>query len=178
MANYSITNSTQFGTQQPTSASYVSLISVAASTAGGGTNTGLRRGKLYDLLVGTNGAPADNAIEWAIHRVTNTTQAYAGNISSVSSYFALDPADGGFAANATAVASGNSSTAYAFFGTANVAWYVGVNQRASYRWVAAPGSEIVYPAVSSASGGNGLVLSVRSAAYTGTTTGTVLFQEQ
>lgn len=56
----------------------------------------------------------------------------------------------------------------------NSIWNVGVNSRASYRWVAAPGSEFVYPAVSSA----GLGLRALSGSYTGTATGAVLFSEQ
>jgi hypothetical protein len=52
-----------------------------------------------------------------------------------------------------------------------------VNQRASYRWVAAPGSEIVYPANTSATGNNALSLQARSAAYTGTVTGAVMVSE-
>jgi hypothetical protein len=44
--------------------------------------------------------------------------------------------------------------------------------------VAAPGSEIVYPAVSSGTGSNGLALKVRSGGYTSTVTGTLMFQEQ
>ena len=184
MANYGVTNSTQFTAQTTCLSTYQALFSVAASTANtgaGGLVTGLRRGKLYDLLVGTNGAPADNYIEWVVHRITDTAQTLAGNISSVSSQFALDLADNGFAAHAGVNGSSNpSSTVYGFLSAGGIPWYVGVNQRASYRWVAAPGSEIVWPAVSSGTGGNGLALSFRSASggYTGPGTCTVMFQEQ
>ena len=177
MANYGLANSSQWGGQLAVGTSYSGLVSVAASTANQGATTGLRRGKIYDLLVGTNGTPADNAMEWAVHRVTDTSQVYVGNVSSVSSFFALDLADAGFSAHAGVNSTNPSSTVYAFVG-APIPWYVGVNQRASYRWVAAPGSEIIYPAVSSATGGNGLLLSVRSGGYTGTATATVMFQEQ
>jgi len=185
MANYGVTNSSQFGAQAATGSTYSALIAVAASTAGaGGYNAGsgvtysaFRRGKLYDLLVGTNGTPNDNAMEWIIHRVTvGATLAWVGSVSSVSSNFALDQADVNFGAFCTVNASGNSSTVFTL--VQQPPWYVGVNQRASYRWVAAPGSEIVWPAVSSATGGNGLALGVRSAAYTLTATGTIMFTEQ
>jgi hypothetical protein len=57
-------------------------------------------------------------------------------------------------------------------------WYVGVNQRASYRWVAAPGSELVWPAASTAAAGNynGLALGARGS-YANTVTCTTLISE-
>ena len=76
MANYGLANSSQWGGQLAVGTSYSGLVSVAASTANQGATTGLRRGKIYDLLVGTNGTPADNAMEWAVHRVTDTSQVY------------------------------------------------------------------------------------------------------
>ncbi len=97
-----------------------------------------------------------------------STPAYAGYASSIAT--ALDGAD---SLSALAVVT-NSSIETGFTYTAtNYPWYVGVNQRASYRWVAAPGSEIVSPATSSA----GVGLRVRSPAYTGGSTGTVMWSE-
>ena len=52
--------------------------------------------------------------------------------------------------------------------------YVGVNQRASYRWVAAPGSELVYPA----SDNNGFVGRARSGGCIDTATFKALVEEQ
>jgi hypothetical protein len=55
------------------------------------------------------------------------------------------------------------------------AWYFGMNQRASYRWIANPGDEIISPANIQAVTtfpGNGLDLRVRGN-YTGTVTTTV-----
>jgi hypothetical protein len=181
MANYGVANSTTAGAgtaQLAISATYASQIAVAASSGSMVSNpvvTGLRRGKIYDILVGTNGTPADNYMEFECVRVTaGASVVWLGSISSVSSAFALDMADPGFSAFVTMGASAETNLAL----TAGQPWYVGVNQRASYRWVAAPGSEIVYPAVSSGTGGNGLALKARSAAYTGTATVNVLFQEQ
>lgn len=164
MANFAITNGSTAGsgTQQSLTTTYVSgVVSVGCSTANGGTTT-FRRGKVYDILVGTNGTPADNFIEWEVARITtNSTATFVAAPP-------LDPAD----SIANTLACANSSTA----GTVSVPdlWYVGVNQRASYRWVAAPGSELVWPATSSA----GLVLRARSGGYTSTVTGSFLFQEQ
>lgn len=158
MANYSITNgsTTGAGTQQATATTYVGpLVSMVNSAT-------VRRIKLYDILIGTNGTPADNFMEFEVQRVT------AASSLTILAANALDPAD----AAALTTCAVNSSLG----GTVATGqlFYVGINQRASYRWVAAPGSELVGPATSSA----GLQLLCRSAAYTGTATGAVLFQEQ
>lgn len=180
MAKFAILNSTGMSagsSQGAMTTTYRTLILVGNST-GTTANTGggmLRRGKLYDILIGTNGTPADNYMEFDVAKVTmGASSVLAGGISSVSSGFGLDPADSyGF----VAMAGINSSIETAF--TAGVElWYVGINQRASYRWVAAPGSEILYPANSSATGSNGLALRARSGGYTGTATGNIQFEEQ
>ncbi len=161
MANYVITNgsSANAGTQQPTATTYVgALIGLT------GANAAPRRIKIYDLLIGTNSTPADNYIEWNIIRVTAASTATSATPQPT------DPAD------ATSVTTGtvNSSAMSASVSVNSDAFYVGVNQRASYRWVANPGGELVSPATSSA----GFQLRARSNAYTGTATGTIYFQEQ
>ena len=163
MANFAISNSTLggVGTQQAMTTTYKTLVCVYASTTG--TTSLVRRGKIYDILVGTNGTPADNAMEFSMGRMT------APSTSSIISAQPLDLADAVMASGAVA----NSTTEGTFTSSAEV-FYVGINQRASYRWVAAPGSEIVYPATSSA----GVALRARSPAYTGTATGMVYNQEQ
>jgi hypothetical protein len=180
MANFSVTNSTVLAgvAQNALTATYQALIAIAPSSGamvGPPANLGLRRGKLYDILVGTDGTPADNYIEWEVIRATvGTTLTWLGSVSSVSSGYALDLADAGFQSFVTINTSAQTNVA----ATAQP-WYVGVNQRASYRWVAAPGSEIVHPATSSATTGSGLALAVRSVGgYTGTATGNLLWQEQ
>jgi len=159
MANFSATNgsSAGAGTQQALTTSYV-----GALLGLNGPTTTPRRGKIFDVLIGTNGTPADNYVEWDISRVTTSSTA------TIITPLPLDSAD----AAATTVVTANSST----MGTISVQniFYVGVNQRASYRWVAAPGSELVWPATSS----NGFQLRARSGGYTGTATGTWMWQEQ
>lgn len=171
MANYAVTNSTTVtnSSQVAVTTTDISLISVFASTIAPAPVIQLRRAKVYDVLVGTNGTPADNAVVWSIQRATaGSTSAYTGYVSSVA--LALDQAD----SNPASAVWINSSaeTGYTFTAT-TFPWYVGVNQRASYRWVAAPGSEIVLPAVSSA----GVVLRVKSPGYTGTATGSIMWSE-
>lgn len=186
MANYGITNSTAIGggnTQQAVATTYKTLVaagnsSATSATLGAGS---YRRGKLYDILVGTNGTPADNYMEFDVTRITlGTTPSGITTtlITSLSSTFGLDIADNNGFLNAVTI----NSTAEVGITSVTEVWYVGVNQRASYRWVAAPGSELVWPATSSSTSGgnpnNGLALRVRSGGYTGTGTATVLFQEQ
>lgn len=181
MASFSVANTTTpAGTAQANcGTAYIPAVAVAASS-GNFTNTGagtgpLRRGKLYDILIGTNGTPADNFMEWAVHRITiGTTLTWVGSVSSVSSAYVLDYADGPPGPFLISNASAGSSTIAAYIAQP---FYVGVNQRASYRWVAAPGSEIIYPANSSGTGNNGLMLSGRSGGYTSTITGTVYVTE-
>jgi len=178
MANFSVTNSTAIGggnVQAAMAATYKTLVLVGNSTTSLATITGmLRRGKLYDILIGTNGTPADNFVEFDVCRATmGTSSTLAGGISSLSSNFGLDPADNQF----SSLIGTNSSIETATTALTET-WYVGINQRASYRWVAAPGSEIIYPAVSSLGPANGLLVRARSAAYTGTATATTLVQEQ
>jgi hypothetical protein len=184
MANFSITNSSgtlSLGTtQQAMTTSFKTLISMGNSSSttatAAGTAAQYRRGKLYDILIGTNGTPADNAMEFDVARVTMSTSVATLTVSSLSSNYALDPADLTGCVNQLCI---NSTTEFTVsVSSAIQAWYIGINQRASYRWVAAPGSEIVWPAVSSASAYGVLALRARSPAYNGTATATVLFQEQ
>ena len=179
MANYAITNSTVFAGATPiaATATYATILLVGPTSAAlnNPAYPALRRGRIYDLLVGTAGTPADFSYEWEVVRTTamgsTNTTAPAGSMSSVSSGLALDSADTGCAAYTL-----NNSSAG---GEANMPagaqlWYVGINQRASYRWVAAPGSELVWPATSSL----GLALKMRSVSGgTAVATGTILFSE-
>jgi len=183
MANYAITNSTAFGwggVAKNLTTTYVTLcaVGVGSSVSASGFPSGgavspynPRRGKIYDILVGTNAtSPSDASLNWDMSRITSmlSSQVYTGALSSGSSIFAVDPADGLTAAWITS----NTTTETSSMG-ANL-WFVGVNARASYRWVAAPGSELVYPAVSSA----GLGLRANSPSYANTATGSILFTEQ
>lgn len=182
MANLGITNSTAIGggnVQQAVSTTYKSLITMGNSSATGSTvGAGMyRRGKLYDILIGTNTTPADNYLEFDVTRITlGTTPAGTTTlgISSLSSNFGLDPADNNGCVNWLQI---NSTAEVGITATTEV-WYEALNQRASYRWVAAPGSEMVWPAVSSATASGGLSLRVRSGGYTGTAVATVYIQEQ
>jgi hypothetical protein len=188
MPNFAVVNTTNTGQTlvYATATTYKTAIVVYNSSTNSNVNfTGapgaFRRGKLYDILVGTAGTPADNYMEYDIVRgAGGVTTSSLGSVSSFSSGFGLDLADQYGAVNQIGL---NSSTETTFGLTAaGEVWYVGVNQRASYRWVAAPGSEIVWPGLSSvlgtsAAGGNGIAGRARSGGYIGVTTMNWLFQE-
>lgn len=157
MAKYAASNLLG-GTQQSMAATYKTLLSLNAASG-----TALRRLKVYDLLIGTDGTPADNAMNWDVSRMT------AAGTATAMTPNPLDPADGA----ALTVANANYTIEPTV--TANSQLFgVGINQRASHRWVAAPGSEIVVPAVNLA----GLVIRAKSAGYTQTATTMALFEEQ
>ncbi len=158
MSNFALTNaSTTNGTQQAISTTFKSLLECAGATSAP------RRGKIYDILIGTNGTPADNYMTWDVSRITTTST------GSTTTANVLDPADAAILAQ-TVVNSTTEPTV-----TADSALFsVGVNQRASYRWVAAPGSELVWPATSCA----GFTLRALSGGYTGTATAEIMAQEQ
>jgi len=160
MARYSITNGSTSGagTQQNMTTTYVGALLGLT-----GTGATARRIKVYDVLIGTNGTPADNFIEWDISRVTTAST------STTATPQPLDQADAASLTTTTV----NSSQFGTITANSNV-FYIGVNQRASYRWVAAPGGELVSPATSSA----GFQLRTRSGGYTGTATGTIHYEEQ
>lgn len=155
MALYSINNSNA-GTQQSLGTGYKTLVALTAATAS------LRRFKIYDVLIGTDGTPADNVIDWDISRQT------AAGTSTASTPLPLDPAD-----TAAGTIGSVNFTAEGTITASSSVFFVGVNQRASYRWVAAPGSELVAPATNL----NGFALRAKSPGYTGTATGTLYFQE-
>jgi len=180
MANFNVTNSTAIGggnVQQNLTAVYKSLIVTGNSSASTATfaNGGYRRGQWYDWQIGTNGVPADNFMEWDICMVTlgTTPSGITGTlVSSLSSTFALDESDFNFQAAVQI-----NSTAEVGIGALTEKWYFGVNQRATYRLVVNPGSNLIYPAASSATGRNGFALRTRSGGYTSTATATVWLSE-
>lgn len=157
MANYG-TNNGQVGTLQAITTTYKTLLAITAQT------TSLRRIKLYEFEFGTLGTPANQTYEFDISRQT------AALVGSTVVPNPLDPAD----AACFTVGSANATTEGTITATSSM-FYLGINQQASYRWVANPGSEIVGPATNLA----GLAMRTRSASGgTATATTAFLFQEQ
>lgn len=104
---------------------------------------------VYDVMVGSDATPADNAASYKIQRST-TVGTWAGSGGAAITPVALDPGDPAAVttANQGVCSAGPTLTASAFV----LGW--AQNQRATYRWVAAPGSELKIPATAN----NGLCL--------------------
>ena len=155
MSNFSASN-TLAGTQQATAAAYKTGVALTAATAT------LTSARVYDLLFGTSGTPADNYMEYDVSRQT------AAGTSTAITPVALDGSQ-----RAAGTVGAANFTAEGTITAASSQFYLAVNQRASFRWVAAPGSELVIPATNLA----GYAIRFRSAAYTGTTTVQAYFLE-
>ena len=122
MRRYSIEGQTAAG------ANLTILQLVAATTT---------RGRIYDILVGSDATPADLAGEFNLIRGT-----VSGTGTAVTPR-ALDPAD------PAALLVGEAGTFTGQTKTASSSMLnIPLNQRATFRWVAAPDGEIVVPATS------------------------------
>ena len=150
------TNTELAGTPQAMAATYKTLITLTAATAT------LTSGKIIDVMFGTEGTPADNFLEYDISR-----QTAAGTITAATPT-ALDPTT-----RACGTVAGVNATAEGTVTAASSVFYIAVNQRASYRWVAVPGSELIIPNVNLA----GFAIRAKSAAYTGNATASVYHSE-
>lgn len=107
------------------------------------------RGRVLDYMVGSITTPADSAFDHELYR-TSTAGTGAANTPSP-----LDPAD--------TAAVNDSSDTYTVDPTIGVLLLrVPLNQRATYRWVAAPDCGLVFPATAS----NGITGGVASATTT------------
>lgn len=116
----------------------------AGTTALGVTATSAVRPMVYDILVGSVATPADNAGEYFVQRYT------AAGTSTAFTPAALDSGDPA----STATAGTNHSVEPTYTATAVLLRFA-TNQRATFRWVAAPGSELKAPAT--AANGFGLL---------------------
>lgn len=121
-----------------------------------------RRGKFYDLIFGSEASPADNAFLYTVQRVT------ALGTSTAVTPQALDPGDA-----ATEADAGENHTVNATATANAILLAIGLNQRATFRWVAAPGGELVYPATAS----NGLAVYTPTSSAVAVTT-EIHFAEQ
>ena len=122
------------------------------------------RGKVYEFMVGINGSPpADNELEIDTIRMT---------VDGTGTAFTPNPLD---LADPASLASGKVGYTVEPTTTANTFLvYFAMNQRATVRWLAAPGSELIYPSTAA----SGICLRGKSAAYTSTMSANILFDEQ
>lgn len=107
------------------------------------------RGKVYDYMVGSITTPADSAFD---HELYRTSTAGTGAALTPAP---LDPADSASVSDAS-----DTFTADPTIGV--LLMRVPLNQRATYRWVAAPGGELVWPATAS----NGIAGGLQTATTT------------
>lgn len=127
-------------------------------------NGATTRARLYDLVIGSDATPADAATKLAIQRCTTSglgTTAVTPN--------PLDPAD---PASLMTWYSAWTSTQPTITATSTIL-QVGMNQRATFRWVAVPDSELVVPATQ----WNGLALMSVVASATANYAFTAMWQE-
>ena len=156
MAAYSA-NNLLGGTQQAISTAYKTLLALTAATAT------LTSAEVTEFSVGTDGSPpADNVIQWDVSRQTaaGTSTAVTPNRLNGAKRAAGTVASANFTAEGTITA-------------ASSLWALPINQRASFRWVAVPGSELIIPATDLA----GFALRAKSPAYTGTAVADMGFTE-
>ena len=98
------------------------------------------RGRLYDIIVGCAGTPADIAVDWKVKQGDGTGAGTGTALTEVK----LDPAS----PVPQIAALGNYSAEPTNYGEPMLEF--GLNLRATFRWVAAPGGEIVIPATANA----------------------------
>ena len=104
-------------------------------TIGAVSTTQARRGKIYDIVFGSEATPADAGLLWTFQRYT------AKGTNTAVTPQKLDPADAAFLGEA-----GENNTIEPTYTAGEIVLNIPLNQRATFRWVAAPGGEIVYPA--------------------------------
>lgn len=144
--------------QQAISTTFKTLINLASSST-----TALRRIKVHEFVFGTDGTPADNAMTWDVSKTTAAGTGTAGVVVP------LDEADSAFLGISTI-----NYTAEPTVAANSSRWAIGMNQRATHRWVAYPGQELVIAATNLV----GLAFRTKSPGYTGTATAQVEFVEQ
>ena len=114
--------------------------------------TNMRRARIYDWTLGCNASPADNTF---IHMAQRCSTAGTGTTKTPN---ALDPAD---TLASTIVVKDTVTADPTLTGNAFLLWKP-LNQRATFRWVAAPYGELIIPATAS----NGIALGVSAASTT------------
>lgn len=126
--------------------------------------TPTNRGRIYDILVGSVATPADQAANFALQRTTAVGTEGSGLVPHN-----LDPGGPAGAYDSGLGAYGGEPT----YTSAKVFLLFSLNQRATFRWVAAPGSE----AVMAATQNNGAGLQTLTSTSTQAHSATMLFEE-
>jgi hypothetical protein len=93
------------------------------------------RPAIYDIVLGCAATPLDLAGRFAVARFT------AAGTSTAVTPLALDPGN-----PASLAAGGSNHSAEPTYTAGGILLQFGLNQRATFRWVAAPGGELIAPA--------------------------------
>lgn len=101
------------------------------------TATSPRRLKIYDWIFGCEATPADNPFLWSVNRVTAAGSPAGGSAVTPAP---LDLADAASLFDATEGPTTDPTV------SATRLLSIALNQRATFRWVAAPGGELISPA--------------------------------
>jgi hypothetical protein len=120
-----------------------SITGAATKSAVGVAATAAVRPYFMDIMISSNATPADNSSEWWVLRFTASA-----TTCTVVTPAAFDSGDPAAASIAWKIATGEPT--YAAVPLLDIAH----NQRATFRWVAAPGEEIISP--STAANGIGI----------------------
>lgn len=145
--------------QQAVAATFKTMVEIGAVAT-----VQVSRGQIYEIEVGADGAPnaTDCQIVYDISRITAT----GTGVASVPN--PLNPAD-----SVSKVLSKINDTVEPTTTAASSVLALSLNQRASQRWIAAPGSELIWPATA----GNGLALRALSPTYASNVLCTILYDD-
>jgi hypothetical protein len=99
--------------------------------------SGFRRLALYELIQGSDPTPADQACEMQVTRLDDENVTPGGTTVTAVALDEDSPASVCAAAGNILLPSGAATL------EANEALQFGLNQRATFRWIAAPGSELI-----------------------------------
>ncbi len=125
--------------------------------------TPTNRGRIFDVIVGSVATPSDQAAKFLLGRTTAVGTEGSGLVPNN-----LDPAGPAGAYDSGIAHSGEPTY------TANKQMLVfSVNQRATFRWISAPGAEIVLAATQN----NGAGLKTSSSTSTQAHEATIMFEE-
>jgi len=112
----------------------------------------MRRAKIYDWALGCGASPADNAFIHIAQRMTTVPTGAAKTPNS------LDPAD----TLASTIQAVDTVTVDGTLTAAAFLTRIPLNQRATFRWVAAPYGELIIPATAN----NGIAFGLSAASTT------------
>ena len=135
----------------------------AAKTIINVTSAATVRPKIYEFSLGSDATPADNCSSFIVQRHT------AAGTSTAFTPIALDNGDPAALASA-----GYNHTVEPTLTASSFLYQSALNQRATFRWVAAPGSEFVLPATAA----NGASIVTNAIGGSGTNClATILYEE-